>query len=104
MAEAENEKQSGVLGLIVWALVGMVSAATGFAAPMIYLSMSSPKVEKPESPPTFVPFGETVANLDEGRLTRFLKISTTLEIDKDDEDEFVKQLEKKRTIRCFWNF
>jgi flagellar basal body-associated protein FliL len=109
MAEAEHEKQeqpaagkSGMLGLLVLAVVGLVSSAGGFAAPLIYLSMASPKAEEPELPHAFIQFGDTVANLDEGRLNRFLRVSITLQIDKVHEEEFVKQLEENKTILKSW--
>jgi flagellar basal body-associated protein FliL len=109
MADAENESQQdqkstkpGLLGLVIWALVGVISAATGFAAPMLFLSMSKTNAEPVPTQPVFVQFGETVVNLDEGRLNRYLRVSITLQIDEKDEEECIKQLEKHRTILKSW--
>src|SRR5437867_10422530 len=104
--------KSGMMGWLVMAAVGLISGATGFAVPMVFLNASksseakgshsaepaenhdkgdhdSAKHEssKPSSSkrdanqPSFVPFGEVVVNLAEEKLTRYLRVTLTLQVD-----------------------
>ena len=62
--------------------------------------METPEVR--EQLPAFVPFGETVVNLDEGRLNRYLRVSITMQVDQDQADEITKDVEKHRAILKSW--
>lgn len=56
----------------------------------------------------FLPFGDgdkdagIVVNLDEGRLTRYLRIAITMQIPKASEEEFKKKLETKKIVLRNW--
>ena len=56
----------------------------------------------------FLPFadgdkdGGIVVNLDEGRLTRYLRIAITMQIPKASEEEFKKKLEAKKIVLRNW--
>ena len=56
----------------------------------------------------FLPFGEpggdqsVVINLDEGRMTRFLRIAISLQIPKSREESFKKLIEAKKIVLRNW--
>src|SRR5262245_36847288 len=126
--------KGGVLGWIVMALIGLVSGATGFAVPMVFLNgpkssesksthgsasaadgheksdhdsgkHESPKTNKRDgmaNQPAFVPFGEVVVNLADERMTRYLRLSLTLQVDPAHEESVKKAIERKKTILKNW--
>lgn len=61
-----------------------------------------------EEETVFLPFGDTeeaqriVVNLDEGRLTRYLSVSITMQIPKTAEEDFKKKIEAKRILLRNW--
>lgn len=74
---------------------------------------SAPKNPKTFTMPTqeetiILPFGEpgkdqaVVVNLDEGRMSRYLRISISLQISKSKEDHLKKQIEAKKIILRNW--
>lgn len=52
--------------------------------------------------PAFVPFGQIVVNLDEGRLNRYLRVSLTLQVGEDDLDDITQRVEHHRAILRSW--
>jgi flagellar basal body-associated protein FliL len=124
--------KSGIKAWLIMGTIGLISGATGFAVPMVFLNGSrasagkgshgsessdkadhdSPKHDssKPASAkrepginqPTFVPFGEVVVNLAEEKMTRYLRINLTLQVDSVHEETVKKALEKKKTILKNW--
>ncbi len=56
----------------------------------------------------FLPFGEpgkdqsVVVNLDEGRMSRYLRVAITLQIPKAQEENFKKQIEAKKIVLRNW--
>jgi flagellar FliL protein len=56
----------------------------------------------------FLPFGEpgkdqsVVVNLDEGRMSRYLRVAITLQIPKSQEETFKKQIEAKKIVLRNW--
>jgi flagellar FliL protein len=56
----------------------------------------------------FMPFGEpgkdqsVVVNLDEGRMSRYLRVAITLQIPKSQEETFKKQIEAKKIVLRNW--
>ncbi len=56
----------------------------------------------------FLPFGEpgkdqsVVVNLDEGRMSRYLRVAITLRIPKSQEENFKKQIEAKKIVLRNW--
>lgn len=104
---AEGETAEGAEGAVATDGHG----ATAAAAP----SGSSKKQKKvkaftlpKEEETVFLPFGDTeeaqriVVNLDEGRLTRYLSVSITMQIPKTAEEDFKKKVEAKRILLRNW--
>ncbi|MGD9857705.1 MAG: flagellar basal body-associated protein FliL, partial [Planctomycetaceae bacterium] len=50
----------------------------------------------------FVPFGDVTVNLDDGRLSRYLHLSFSLQIEKKDQLEVTKLMEDKKAILRNW--
>ena len=56
----------------------------------------------------FLPFGEpgkdqsVVVNLDEGRMSRYLRVAISLQIPKTQEETFKKQIEAKKIVLRNW--
>ncbi len=94
----------GMVGLIIWAFVGLVSAATGFAGPIVFLATTREpaSVDPIATPPAFVSMGSTVVNLDEGRLNRYLRISITLQVNEIDKADVEKAVTEKTSILKSW--
>lgn len=87
----DEEKPKGKMGVIVVAILVMVSAAAGFAVPTILNAKPDEKkkddtltmdLPEPTGKPGFVSFGETVANLNDGRMTRYLRLGVTMQVDE----------------------
>jgi len=113
MADAEQpsaeelKPKGGVMGtMLMLGAVSLVASALGFVAPYLvinYLSASeTEKTAQPPSTPAFVAFGETVVNLDDGKLTRYLRVSVTLQVDENDVQQITKDMEKNKAILKSW--
>lgn len=117
MAEETNEpevKSKG--GIVPWILVGLLSAVAGGAVPFLIPAQGGTKTESKSVPTSagkkvdtiFVPFGErgedqnVVVNLNEGRMTRYLRVAITLEVPKSLEITFPKLLESKKAQLRNW--
>lgn len=112
---AGAEKRPG--SVIPWVLVGLLAAGAGGTVPML-LSGSTEEVIDEEPPPfelpapedtVFVPFADPevkddqiVVNLNEGNLTRYLRVVVELQIAKDYEMEFAEKLKKNRVLLRSW--
>ena len=88
-------------------VVGVACGGIGLAVPIMFPSLVGIKTETAESTEPsflFLPFGETVVNLNEGRLNRYLKISTTLQVEADpkEEAELTALIEKHKTVLASW--
>lgn len=102
------EKKGGLMsGMIMTIIVGVVSGGIGLAVPILFpglvgISSTAPEAKEPNF--LFLPFGETVVNLNEGRLNRYLKIATTLQVEADAkrEAELTELLEKHKTVLASW--
>lgn len=110
--ESQEQVRKGP-GMIVWAIVGMLAMAGGFAVPYFLNPAQSDDAMKDaasentvsEALPediTFLPFGEVTVNLDEGRLNRYLRVNITLQIDKADEESITNLLEARRVMLRNW--
>ncbi len=106
-----DPRSGGVLlvVLIVGAVI-MVAAATGLV--VARLLSGGPEPQAPVSAQTpqsaqaryeYVPFGATVANLDEGRMTRYLKVNITLQVGKESSADLRSLIEgDKKAIFQDW--
>ncbi len=84
------EQPRGKFGPVVVAVLVLVSAGLGFAVPTLLSGKTEEKQDdepamdlpEPVGKPGYVEFGEAVANLNDGRMTRYLRIKITLQTDE----------------------
>jgi flagellar protein FliL len=98
-------------GMLIWIAVIVLSAGGGAAAPYVFSmlenasaggSRSPLALPDPNAETAFLHFGETVVNLDEGRLTRYLRISITLQVPKTQRDEIARLIDRRKVILKNW--
>lgn len=111
--EGDEEPKKGKMGMIIVPVLVAVSAAGGFAVPRMMGGEEKPAVveeevvEKLEIPdptgePAFVEFDSVVANLNDGRMTRYLKLGISLQVDKGQLVEIEKLNEEREAIMRNW--
>lgn len=99
--------------MMMWAAIGIVAAGGGFAVPFFLpMGESAKTAEADPRPPgltaripdevAFVPFGEVTVNLDDGRLSRYLRLSFSLQVEKTDQLAVTKLIEEKKAILQNW--
>lgn len=110
---------SRLKSFLVMGIIGLVSAAAGFALPQLMSGGASTNKpdesheQKHEPTPAakhegsgneqaFVPFGEVVVNLAEERLTRYLRVNLTLLVEGANEPSVKEAVEKNKTILKNW--
>src|SRR5690606_16161916 len=113
--EAADSRSKG--GVIPWIVVGLLSAGAGSAVPLLLPVQGEIPVEQPvakkvvpelpaEEETVFVPFDEpgkpVVVNLNEGRMTRFLRVAITLQIPRSQQEHFGKLLESRKAQLRNW--
>lgn len=109
MADDEQEipqKPAGgrMKGLLIGFVVAVFAGAAGFALPLAISELqkqpaeAAPTETTEQTMPAFVPFGQTVVNLDEGRLSRYLRVSITLQVDEADEQAVTEKVEQNKII------
>jgi len=114
-AEVEQPRpKRRIKTVILTSLVGLASAATGFAIPQM---LDGNKHEAPEEaaqpehlPQTdhgqaalkYVPFGEVVANLDDNRMMRYVRAKFSLAVEDKDAEATVKAVEEHRSVLKNW--
>ena len=68
--------------------------------------LDSPLLGGSEEPtvvaPIFHEFGEVVANLDEGELSRYLRIKLTLQLDGEKKEDLVPKIEEQKAVMKSW--
>lgn len=104
-ANADDKPKSGMMKSIVISLVvGLVCGGLGFgfATMMPTDDGSEEPVEAEVAAPAFIPFGEVVANLQDGRMTRYLRLSITLQVDGEKEIDATAAVEEKKAILRNW--
>lgn len=123
-----NDEQQGTPGesaggspkgsVLPWILVGVLSVGAGSAAPLLMPAVattdnepakSRPDYELPKEEETvFIPFGErgkdqsVVVNLNDGRMTRYLRIAVALQVPKSKELQIIPLLEGKEVLLRNW--
>ena len=103
-AEAKP-KSMLMINIIVSAVIGLISGGLGFAMFAFLPSLRATETEAEaveQMPPAFVQFGEVVVNLDEGRLNRYLRMSITLQVDGEKEQQVTEDVETHRSILRNW--
>lgn len=117
-AGAEPEAKSSGGSVIPWLLVGLLAAVAGGMVPSLMPTtegteeavVEEPPFELPEPEDTvFVPFADPeakdqqiVVNLNEGNLTRYLRIVVQLQVASEFETEFMEQLKEQRVLLRSW--
>lgn len=111
MAETESNnatapKKGKLGGLIVMGAVVAVCGFAGFFVPYVFpaaFGLDPEVLNKPDAaPPAFISFGDTLVNLDEGRLNRYLRVKLTLQVPSHHTDEVEAALAKHRSILKNW--
>ena len=97
---------------VPWILVTLLCGGMGMAVP--YFMPASPETAANEPKPkpvfemmdpedtAFVPFESVVVNLNEGQLTRYLRVGVTLQVPKEEEEEIILKLEEKKAVLKNW--
>lgn len=111
VTEEVKKKSGGALKAIIFAVLGMVCGAGGFAVPLLFPGMfGGEKTEKAvvdvqeEGKVTiaFVEFGETTVNLNSDRLNRYLRIKITLQVKEQDKEQISKLVEDQKALLKSW--
>jgi len=114
MPNAATVSGKGATGRwILLAVFGAAAAGSGFVVPQFLLLTVGQKAAAQSVNPdaarqsvpshaVFVPFGELVVNLAEERLTRYLHVNITLQVDSADEQNLHAMLAAKKTILRNW--
>lgn len=118
----ETPPKAAGFSMVVWAGVLACSSLLGAAVPFVIPSGDSSASHtdahgasggshgsshgsahggESEGDSLFVPFDEVVVNLDDGRMTRYLRLSLTLQLASQEAD-FATQLETKRLLLKNW--
>jgi flagellar basal body-associated protein FliL len=106
------KRSSGVTSLMVLALVGLLSGAAGFATPYVACTWlgknagpqtaeagdSSAAFPKPQGDVAFVPFDEVIVNLNDGRMSRYLRLKVTLQVDAEQQEQISQAVERHKVI------
>lgn len=110
--KSEEESQKGKGGVLPWILVTVLCGGAGVAIPFfIPATAEVPAEDVPEEEPyelpepeetAFVPFESVVVNLDEGALTRYLRVAIALQVAKEKELEITEKIEEKKALLKNW--
>ncbi|QDT33579.1 flagellar basal body-associated FliL family protein [Thalassoglobus polymorphus] len=111
--EDEVPRKSGV-GFLTLMIFFLVAAAAGSAIPFMLpnlfaLEPGSKAGGSPESrnaisvnDMTYVSFGESTVNLDEGRMNRYLRLKMSLQVKQKDRERVQALLEKEKLVLRNW--
>jgi flagellar protein FliL len=104
-------KGGGMKNLLMLVVVALLAVGAGAAAPMLLATgtlkpaTTEPETKGPkESKPAVIPFDKdaVVVNLDEARLTRYLRVKLLLVVDARDEKVVTDGLTKKKAFLKSW--
>lgn len=106
---AQPPKRRKLLSLILLLLMGGTCGAAGFAVPLlvpvVFNAENQPAAEsgdRSSAKPAFVPFGDSVVNLNSERFNRYLRVSITLQVNEGDVASVTKELEKHKAVLKSW--
>lgn len=112
MSEVANQetavKKPGLVkSLMIPVVIGIVCAGIGFSIPLALPGMVGGEKHVEEHvvvEPMFLPFGDVVVNLNEGRMNRYLRMSITLQLraNHDEHEAITAMLETKKSILTSW--
>ena len=110
---AAPRAKGGVMSWVIMGVVGVVSAGAGFAVPQLLGGAAAPVDETSNSHKTplkeahelewtSVPFGDVVANLDDNRMTRYLRVKFALAVLKKDATSVEHVVEDRKMLLKTW--
>lgn len=112
--EPENTEKGAAKGSVLpWIAVTLLCGGAGVAIPFLMPAKAAvdtvetvEEVPDFEAPPpedtAYVPFDPVVVNLDEGSLTRYLRVTVAFEVAKNKEAEVTTKIEEKRVLLKSW--
>ncbi|MDG2130931.1 MAG: flagellar basal body-associated FliL family protein [Fuerstiella sp.] len=110
--EEVGADSGGKVSPLPWILVTLLCGGMGVAVPYILPSSGESPTETREPKPifenlnpedtAFVPFEEVVVNLNEGQLTRYLRVGVTLQVPKEAERDIIAKMEEKKALLKNW--
>ena len=111
-AEAGGEEQEAKKGgVLPWILMTILAGGAGVAIPFLMPASAEETEEEPVEEPyelpepeemAFVPFEEVVVNLNEGSMTRYLRVAVALQVAKEKELDITTALEAKKALLKNW--
>jgi flagellar basal body-associated protein FliL len=111
-AQAAPSRGGGIMSWVITAIVGVTSAAAGFAVPQFLGGATAEAVDetehaeksskKHESGMAYVPFGEVVANLDDHRMMRYVRAKFSLSVDTKDSQAVQHLVEENKLVLKNW--
>ena len=108
MPESVNEREKKpnsflLVNILVSSVVGFVCGGLGMAATTLLPDTNAAEVpDTTDRPAAFVPFGEVVVNLGDSRMSRYLRINVTMQVDGDAEEAANEVVESHRAILRNW--
>jgi flagellar FliL protein len=116
VASQTNKGSAGLSTMALLTVVGLVAVGAGVASPYLAKRVLGPKeavIEEDRghghssaaagrAEMEFVPFGEVVVNLNDGRMNRYLRLSLTVQVDTKHAEEIKKGVEKHKVVLKDW--
>ena len=111
---AAAPSKGGAKRWVVVGVIGLLSAGSGFLLPQIlHVSAADPAEATAHNSEgsdgeirglavAYVPFGDVVANLDDNRMTRYLRAKFSLSVEKRDVATVQRLVEEQRTFLKNW--
>ncbi len=111
-AAAGAVQSSGAMAWIVTGVLALAAGAAGFAFPYFVSELrrsadasqveAAEKAPRRKSIPAFIHFGELVVNLAEERLTRYVSVDLSLQVDENDQRAVTELVDKHRAVLRNW--
>ena len=106
-AEQDKKPRSPMVATVIAAsIIGFISGGLGFAVfsflPGMTATSSAEEVKLTDETPEFVPFGEVVVNLGDSRMSRYLRLSITMQVRASDSEQATADVESRRAILRNW--
>lgn len=123
MAEQDDSDQipqnakKGILGTLVWIVIAILAVAAGVAAPFVADKITDGSAGTVAGPPgtqppppipgatgevAYISFGDTLVNLDDSRLKRYLHVSIALQVDKNQQESISEVIESRKIVLKNW--
>jgi len=102
--EEAPAKKRGMMGGIIWMLIGVAMGGAGFSLPyfMPGLFFAEAQEEKKPTKVDFVEIGDVTVNLHQDNANRFLRVNITAQIDEADKVMVTELVEKRKAIITNW--